>query len=551
MIRRALVAILVAAFLTATSAALIAQQVTFDRILHADKEPQNWISYSGTLFNQRFSPLTQITPANVKGLELQWVWQSKSLEKFEATALVVDGVLYTLQGPPVQGVYEVVALDAVSGRPFWTLEYKPLVEARTCCGRVSRGLAMLGDTLYMGTIDAHLVAIDAKTGRIVWDIAAAKLGDKVTEKYAITHAPVVVKDKVIVGMAGGDLGVRGYIAAFDAKTGKEAWRFYTIPGKGEPGNDTWSGNSWETGGAGVWNSGAYDAETNLVYFGTGNPAPDWDGRERLGDNLYSDSVVALDADTGKLKWHYQFTPHDEVDYDSTQVPVLADIQWQGRLRKVMLWANRNGLAYVIDRTTGEFLLGRPFVKVNWMDGFDPKGRPIRIPGQVPTPKGTLIMPTVLGATNWAPPSYSPRTGLFYVSLWENTGTVAVEGGRPRAAGIPNGTPMGQATLTPNLKKEEEGYGAIRALDPKTLDKKWEFKMNDITWGGVLTTASDVLFSGGKEGYFFALDARSGDLLWKVPLGGQLNSGPMTYSVNGKQYVTVAAGSALFAFALRP
>jgi alcohol dehydrogenase (cytochrome c) len=551
MIRRAMAALLcVASFLASGTALVRAQQVTFDRLLHPEKEPQNWTSYSGSLFNQRFSPLTQITPANAKNLDLQWVWQSKSLEKFEATALVVDGVLYTLQGPPVQGVYEVVALDAVTGRPFWTLEYKPQIAARTCCGRVSRGLAILGDTLYMGTIDARLVAIDAKTGKIVWDVAAAKLGEKVTEKYAITHAPVVVKDKIIVGMAGGDLGVRGYISAFDSKDGKELWRFYTIPGKGEPGNETWSGNSWETGGAGVWNSGAYDAETNLVYFGTGNPAPDWDGRERLGDNLYSDSVVALDADTGKLRWHYQFTPHDEVDYDSTQVPVLADIPWQGRLRKVMLWANRNGLAYVIDRTTGEFLLGKPYVKVNWMDGFDPKGRPIRIPGQIPTPQGTLIMPTVLGATNWAPPSYSPRTGLFYVSLWENTGTVAVEGGRPRAAGIPNGTPMGQATLTPNLKKEEEGYGAIRALDPKTLDKKWEFKMNDITWGGVLTTASDVLFSGGKEGYFFALDARSGDLLWKVALGGQVNSGPMTYSVNGKQYVTVAAGSSLFAFALR-
>ena len=232
------------------------------------------------------------------------------------------------------------------------------------------------------------------------------------------------------------------------------------------------------------------------------------------------------------------------------VAVERTVVLQGRPRKVMLWANRNGIAYVLDRTTGEFLRGRPFVRVNWMDGFDPKGRPIRIPGQVPTPQGTLIMPTVLGATNWAPPSYSPRTGLFYVSLWENTGTVAVEGGRPRAAGIPNGTPMGQATLTPNLKKEEEGYGAVRALDAKTLEKKWEFKMNDITWGGVLTTASDVLFSGGKEGYFFALDARTGELLWKIALGGQVNSGPMTYSVNGKQYVTVAAGSSLFAFALR-
>src|ERR1700704_3838094 len=291
-----------AAVLTiASAAALAAQQVTFERIQHPEKEPQNWLSYSQDLFNQRFSRLTQITPANAKNLELQWVWQSKSLEKFEATALVVDGVLYTLQGPPAQGVYEIVALDAVTGRPFWTLEYKPLLEARPCCGRVSRGLAILGDTLYMGTIDAHLVAIDAKTGKIVWDIEAATLGEKVTEKYAITHAPTVVKDKIVVGLAGGDLGVRGYIAAFDAKTGKEAWRFYTIPGAGEKGNDTWSGDSWKTGGAGVWNSGAYDLDANLVYFGTGNPAPDWDGHSRLGDNLYSDSVVALDVETGRLK----------------------------------------------------------------------------------------------------------------------------------------------------------------------------------------------------------------------------------------------------------
>src|SRR5712671_3264175 len=527
------------------SSPIWSRQISFERILGANKEPENWLTYSATTFSQRHSLLGRITAANVKNLELQWIYQARSLEKFEATALVVDGIMYTVQAPN-----DVIALDAATGRVFWTYQFAPSKEARPCCGRVSRGLAILGDTLYMGTIDAHMVAIDAKTGKILWDHTVEKVGEKAIEKYAITHAPVVIKDKIIVGIAGGDLGVRGFICAFDAKTGRELWRTYTVPAKGEAGNETWSGDSWKTGGAGVWNSGAYDAETNLVFFGTGNPAPDWDGRERLGDNLYSDSVLALDADTGTLKWHYQFTPHDEVDYDSTQVPVLVDMQWQGRLRKVMLWANRNGLAYVLDRTTGEFLLGRPYVKVNWMDGFDPKGRPIRIPGQIPTPQGTLIMPTVLGATNWAPPSYSPRTGLFYVSLWENTGTVAVEGGRPRAAGIPNGTPMGQATLTPNLKKEEEGYGAVRALDSRTLEKKWEFKMNDITWGGVLTTASDVLFSGGKEGYFFALDARSGDLLWKVALGGQVNSGPMTYSVNGKQYVTVAAGSSLFAFALR-
>jgi alcohol dehydrogenase (cytochrome c) len=540
----------VAAFVT-IGVSLIAQDVTFDRIMHPEKEPQNWLSYSGAVFNQRYSALTQITPANVKNLELQWIWQARSLEKFEATALAVDGVLYTVQGPPAQGSYQVVALDGVTGRPFWTAEYRPGPDAGPCCGRVSRGLAILGDTLYLGTIDAHLLAFDAKTGRVLWNVEAAKAIDK----FSITHAPLVLKDKIIVGVAGGDRGIRAFIAAFDAKSGKELWRFHTIPGPGEPGNDTWSGESWKTGGAAVWNSGAYDAEANLVYFGTGNPWPDRDGSVRLGDNLYSDSVVALDPDTGKLKWHYQFTPHDMMDYDSTQVPILADLAWQGRPRKVMLWANRNGVAYVLDRVTGEFLLGRPFVKVNWIDGFDKKGRPQRVAGKEPTPEGELIMPTVLGATNWAPASFSPKTGLFYVSVWENTGTIAVSGGGrggpQRTVAGTGGTPMGQATLTPNTKKEDEGYGAVRAFDPRTLDKRWEFKMNDITWAGVLTTASDLVFSGGKEGYFFALDARSGDLLWKIALGGQVNSGAMTYSVNGKQYITVTAGNALFAFALRP
>jgi alcohol dehydrogenase (cytochrome c) len=542
----------VAAVLVAVTVAPGAQQVTFERMLRPEREPQNWLSYSGNLFNHRHSPLGQITPANAKDLELKWVWQSRSFEKFEATALVIDGVLYTLQGPPVQGAYQVVALDAVTGRPFWTFEYRPSAHARPCGGRGSRGLAILGATHYMGTIDARRRAIDAKSGTMRWYVEAAPLGQKNNEKYAITHAPLVVKDTIIMGMGGGDFGVLGFIAAFDAKHGKELWRFDTIPRPGEPGNETWAGESWKTGGAGVWNSGAYDRDANLVYFGTGNPAPGWDGRTRRGDNLYSDSVVALDADTGKLKWYYQFTPHDEVDYDSTQVPVLADIQWQGRPRKVMLWANRNGLAYVFDRLTGELLLGKPFVKVNWMDGFEENGRPRRVHGKVPTPEGAYITPTFRGATNWAAPSYSPSTGLFYVPAWENTAMIAIEGQAPRIPGV-SGTgslPQGQVSLTPNTKKEDEGFGVIRALDPQTLDPRWEFKMNDVTWAGVLTTASDVVFGGGKEGYFLALDARSGALLWKAPLGGQINSVQMSYAVNGQQYVTVAAGSALFAFGLR-
>jgi alcohol dehydrogenase (cytochrome c) len=529
----------VRALLLAAVAGSLWGQVTFDRILNADREPQNWLSYSRTVNGQRYTPLSQITPANVKNLELQWVWQARSVEKFEATALVVDGVMYTIQAPN-----DVVALDAVTGRLFWTYPYTNAPEASVCCGRVNRGLAILGDTLYMGTIDAHLLALDAKTGRPIWNTVVAKAGDG----YAITHAPLIVKDKVIVGTAGGDRGISGFIAAFDAKTGKQLWRFNNIPGPGEPGHDSWSGDSWRKGGAAVWNTGAYDPETNLTFWGTGNPWPDTNGDVRLGDNLYSDCVVALDADTGKLQWYYQFTPHDQMDYDSTQVPVLADIQWQGRPRKIMLWGNRNGVFYALDRTSGQFLLGKPFVKANWLTGFDEKGRPMRDPSKVPTPEGSLVMPTVLGGTNWYPPSFSPSTGLFYISSWENTGTIQVKNGRGPAYGGPN--PMAQINLATNTKKEEEGYGAVRALDPKTGEKKWEFKMTDITWAGVLTTASDLLFSGGREGYFYALNARTGDLLWKLSLGGQVNSGPMSYSVNGRQYIAVAAGSSLFSFALR-
>ncbi len=259
----------------------------------------------------------------------------------------------------------------------------------------------------MGTIDAHLLAIDAKSGRLVWD---TKVGDS-AQMYAITMAPNVIKDKVIVGTAGGDMGIRGYIAAFNAKPGKEVWRFYTIPAPGEPGSETWSGDSWRAGGVAVWNAGAYDPQTNLGFWGTGNPGPDWDGRDRLGDNLYSDSVVALDVDTGKLKWHYQFTPHDELDYDSTQVPVLADINWRGTPRKVMLWANRNGVMYVLDRLTGEFLTGKAYVKNNWLAGFDAKGRPQRVAGMDVTKEPKLFRPHVHGAINWAPTSFSPHTGL--------------------------------------------------------------------------------------------------------------------------------------------
>src|SRR5688572_29171014 len=437
---------------------LQAQQVTFERLLHTEKEPHNWLTYSGNLQGQRYSSLTQINTGNARNLELQWVWQAGSLEKYETTSLVADGVLYTVQAPNntnnTDGFTQIVALDAATGRQFWTFRYNIPQTARNCCGRVNRGLAILGDTLFMGTLNSHLIAVNAKNGSLIWDTTVTT-----TAGYPITVAPLVVKDKVIIGTAGGDGNIRGYIAAFDAKTGKEVWRFYTIPATGEPGNETWSGESWKTGGAGVWTTGSYDPETNLTFWGTGNPNPTGNGPSRRGDNLYSDSVVALDADTGKLKWHYQFTPHDEMDYDSTQVPVLADVEFKGRMRKGLLFANRNGLIYLLDRTTGEFLQGKPYVTVNWMSGFDEKGRPKRVAGFERSSPTVAVMPTILGATNWYSPSYSPRTGLFYVSAWENS-----KSGGGGARGGTNTTPMGGIQLAANTTTDEEGYGVVRAFD---------------------------------------------------------------------------------------
>ncbi len=539
-----------ALFLIVLIATSLQAQVSNDRLLKSNQEPQNWLTYSGHYNAQRYSALSQITPENVKNLEQQWIFQARSLEKFEATPLVVDGIMYTVQAPN-----DVVALDAATGRIFWTYSWTPESAARPCCGRVNRGVAVLGDTLFMATIDARLIAIDAKNGRPLWNIQIAP-----PEKgYAMTLAPLVMKDKVIVGTAGGEYGIRGFIAAYDVKTGKEAWKFYTIPGPGEPGHETWpaDSNAWEHGGASVWVTGSYDPDLNLTYWGIGNPGPDWNGDPRPGDNLYSCSVVALDVDTGKLKWYYQFSPHDEFDYDSTQVPVLADIQWQGSPRKVMLWANRNGFFYVLDRATGQFLLGKPFVEVNWASGFDAKGRPQRVPGMTPNNQGTLILPGNQGGTNWYNPSFSPRTGLFYIPTWANYSSLYVKQeqefveGRTYGGGGPRNTvPQGIRTTANNFAKEDEGYGAIRALDPHTGEMKWQFKMTDVTDAGILTTASNLLFSGGREGYFYALDARDGKLLWRANVGGRVISGPMTFSLNGRQYVAIAAGNSLFTFALR-
>jgi alcohol dehydrogenase (cytochrome c) len=522
---------------TAPAQPLPSPNVTADRLLKAGQDPQNWLMYSGAYNSQRHSPLTQITTANAKDLALKWVFQSRSLEKSEVTPLVVDGTMYTIQSPN-----DVLALNAATGKTLWTYTYVPDPAGRNCCGRLTRGVAISGDTVFLATLDAHMIALDAKTGRELWKT----VGGDPKKGEAFTHAPLVVKDKVIAGTAGGEYGVRGFIAAWDVATGKEAWRFYTVPGPGEPGNETWSGDSWQHGGAPIWVTGSYDPETNLTYWGTGNPGPDWDGRARLGDNLYSCTLIALDADTGKLKWHYQFSPHNEFDWDSTQVPVLADMEWQGRQRKVLLFANRNGVYYVLDRITGEFLKGQPFARVNWVEGFDAKGRPNQIIH--PTTQGTLVYPGNQGATNWYNPSYSPRTGLFYIPTWENSSTTYSWGAAPpefREGQTFAGTFPGRGA------RGDDTYSAVRAIDPRTGEKKWDYRMPmPRTDAGVMTTATDVLFSGGADGSFYALDARDGKLLWQTNLGPSVSSGPMTYMVSGSQYVSVVAGYALYTFGLR-
>jgi alcohol dehydrogenase (cytochrome c) len=508
-------------------------QVTFDRIVRAEREPGNWLTYSGNYSAHRFSALDQIDFRNVKNLRPLWVHQLDALDKAETTPLVVDGVMYISESPS-----NVIALDTRTGRPLWTFRRPMPKDVRVCCGQVNRGVAVLDDLVFVGTVDAHLIALDAKTGTVRWNTTVAdyKTG------HAITVAPLAVKDKVVVGIAGGEYGVRGFVDAYDAKTGKQAWRFWTIPGKGEPGNETWGGESWKTGSATTWVTGAYDPELNIVYWGTGNPGPDWNGDVRPGDNLYSDSLVALDADTGKLKWHFQFTPHDVWDLDATEVPVLADLPFRGSRRKLVLFANRNAFYYVLDRRSGEFLHAKAYVKQTWAKQLDDRGRPVVAAGAEPTEEGVTVYPHSAGGTNWFSPSFSPVNQLFYVAARES-GAVYVKGAAEYKVGAQYNA--GGIREIPG----EPGYGAIRALDPVSGELKWEHKLFSPPWAGVLSTAGGLVFGGCDEGYFFALDAATGKLAWRFQTGGRIIANPMSYLTDGKQRVAIAAGHAIYVFGL--
>lgn len=509
-------------------------QAPYQRIRNADQEPGNWLTYSGNYQGHRHSSLSQINTTNVARLKPLWVYQMRDPGKVETTPLVVDGTLYISEKPHV-----VTALDGRTGRPLWTYRRTTPPNARGCCGIPNRGLAILDDTLYLTTFDSHLVALDMHTGKPRWDVVVAdyKLG------YTMTAAPLALKDKIIVGVAGGEYGIRGFLDAYDAKTGKRLWRFWTVPGPGEPGNETWEGDSWKTGGAPTWVTGSYDPALNLIYWGTGNPAPDWNGDDREGDNLYSDCLLALDADTGKRRWHFQFTPHDLYDWDANQVPVLFDAIVNDKPRKLIAQANRNAFYYVLDRMTGEFLSGTPYIKQTWAKGLDKQGRPIKLPNTEPTPEGTLLYPGLGGATNWYSPTYSPQTKLFYVLARENHPQVFYKANTPYHAGdlFEGGGARDLAGVEP--------FGVVKALEATTGQQRWEFKLHAPAMAGLLSTAGGLVFGGSPEGYFYALDATTGKPLWQFMAGAQIVTNPVSYLVNGKQHVAITAGPALFVFAL--
>ena len=516
------------------SSAPTTRSVTTDRLVNAEAEPQNWLMYSGDYKSRRYTRLDEINRQNVERLQVQWVSQLQALDRAETTPLVVDGVMYVTESPS-----NVIAIDAKTGGQYWRYNHELPDDMVFCCGRNNRGVAVLGDRVFMSTLDAQLVALDARTGSVVWksDVASEDPG------HSKTAAPLVVGNKVITGVAGGEYGIRGFVDAYDIESGNREWRFYTTPGPDDPANRTWEGDSWRTGGSATWMTGSYDPELNLVYWGTGNPGPDYDGEVRRGDNLYSDSVVALDADSGELKWHFQFTPHDIHDWDSTQIPVLVDAHFDGVDRKLMLWPNRNAFFYVLDRETGEFLLGKPYAQQTWADGLDENGRPIVRPNTAPTPDGTLVSPAIVGGSNWWSPSYSPRTGLLYVMAYDGETKyfirpVEYQQGESFRAG-------GGETPEP----DDAYFTAVRAISPQTGDMQWEFPVQPRSTSGLLSTAGDLVFGGTADGFFFALDALTGEELWHIYVGGTVHAGPMSYGVDGKQYVTVAAGNAIFTFGL--
>jgi alcohol dehydrogenase (cytochrome c) len=512
-------------------------QIDGKDLLNGLANPSRWLTHSGNYASTRHSPLTQITPENVGKLVAAWSFDTGlgygRQAKFEATPIAIDGVLY------VTGLNNHAwAIDGKTGTQLWHYE-RPLPAAlRVCCGMANRGFAVHGGRLFMATLDAHVIALDMKTGKPVWDVPMIdyRLG------YSSTAAPLVVKDKLIVGMAGGEFATRGFLDAYNLTDGKRLWRFNTIPAPGEPGGDSWPAGHFERGGGATWITGSYDPELNTVYWGVGNPNPDFYGGNRKGDNLYTASVVALDPDTGKLRWHFQYTPHDEHDWDSNQIQVLADLTIGGRPRKTLITANRNGFFYVLDRTNGALIQARPYVTTTWATEVDAKGRPIELPNQRPTTAGTRTCPDLAGGSSYTSPSFDPVRHLFFVSARE-TCQVFISYPPPEKYEL-GSMVMGGGS------RNRGGSGVLRALDPVTMQKKWEVPYGEPSYSGVLSTASGLVFAGDDEGTLMAVHADTGKVLWRHQLPGMFWGAASTVMVDGRQLVLMPAGQTLTAFVLK-
>jgi alcohol dehydrogenase (cytochrome c) len=495
----------------------------------------NWVSYNGDYSGRRYSALAQINRENVANLQAQWVFHADNTSRLEVTPLVIKGVMF------LTAANDTLALDARTGRIVWHHPW-PISEGLIddASGHINRGVAIWHDRIYMETDNAHLLCLDARSGDLIWNIAYADWN----KNYGATSAPLVVHDRVLVGTSGGDDGVRGFVAAFDALTGKLAWRFWTIPAPGEFGSESWPGKLYLHGGGTTWMPGTYDPELNTIYWGTSNPAPDFEGGVRPGNDLYTDCLLALDPDTGKLKWYFQFTPHDLFDYDAVETPILIDAAYRGTEQELIVQANRNGFIYILDRTTGKFLSATPFVdKLNWAKAIDAAGKPVRAAIQ-PSAEGTRVCPGYAGATNWFAPSYNDTTHSVYFMALEECETYFFKA-----------EPFheGQGYYSTGVKRipGETSQKVLVAFNLDTDSIAWKYPQtgNARSSSGTMTTAGGLVFFGDDAGALEAIDAQGGKALWHFSTGQEISASPMTYAANGKQYVAIASGSDVFTFAL--
>jgi alcohol dehydrogenase (cytochrome c) len=496
----------------------------------------DWPTYNGDPGGNRYTTLTQINKDSVARLAMTWMFTLPGTGQLQVTPVVVGGIMY------VSGPNECYALDAGNGRQVWHYKRPRTPDLSTGSG-ANRGVAVAGDRVFMQTDNAHTIALNRFTGALLWDTEL----DDWRKNYSASSAPLPAGNLVISGVAGGEHGANGFVAALDQENGKELWRFSTVPKAGEPGSETWQGKDIEHGGAPTWFTGSYDPELDLIYWPTGNPSKEYNGDHRQGDNLYSDSILALDRKTGRLRWYYQFTPHDLWDWDATETSVLVDASWQGQPRKLMLHANRNGFFYVFDRRDGTLLLAKPFVKnLTWASGIGTDGRPIKLPNQEPTPEGTKVCPSQDGATNWFSPSFNPATGLYYVQSFEKCSIYTKSDGGDWESGK---SYLGGSQRT---AQDPVPQRILNAIDIRTGAIVWALPQPGpaYSWGGTLATATGLVFLGADDGSLMAVDAATGTPRWSLQTNQTWKASPMTYSFDGRQIIAVAAGSSIIALAIQ-